>query len=204
MFSSLPPLYVKLTLPERRLRRASNRGKIIRGIVACVTFLALSACGGGGGGSSATAPVQQANQPPTATFSVTPSRGNAPLVVTVDASASSDTDGEIQYFGWDFAGTSGIGPVAQHTFTDPGSQLITLTVRDDDGASSTQTFNVTVDASTSQARLSGIVRILSSTAIDSDVNDRLSTPVPNNTFGEAQPLNAPATVGGFANTQLRP
>ena len=98
----------------------------------------LSACGGGGGGSSRAAPpVTAPNVAPQARFTLSQSSGTAPLVITADASSSSDSDGMIDTYTWSFAGNPGIGPVAQFTFENPGSFNIQLTITDNDGATAT-------------------------------------------------------------------
>ncbi len=167
----------------------------------CAAILSLSlltACGGGGGGGGSTTPAP-ANMAPSATFTVAVDQPTAPATVTTDASASSDSDGNIVSYDWDFAGTTASGETATTTFTTPGSYTITLTVTDDDGASATATRTVQVDAAPVTFTLQGTVRILNSTAVDSDVHDRLTTPVPNNSFDAAQPLLNPVVLGGWAN-----
>ena len=87
-----------------------------------------------------------ANQAPVADFSATPVTGDAPVLVAVDASSSSDSDGSIQTFSWDFGdGTSASGVQASHSYTLAGNYTITLTVTDDDGASDTHTTVITVN-----------------------------------------------------------
>ncbi|MEM7111379.1 MAG: PKD domain-containing protein [Chloroflexota bacterium] len=86
------------------------------------------------------------NQPPTAVFSANPTNGTNPLTVNFDASASSDSDGAITSYAWDFGdGNSDNGATASHTFNSVGNFTVTLTVTDDDGAtdSATTTINVT-------------------------------------------------------------
>ena len=178
-----------------------------RSVTLISILLALQACGGGGGGSSAPAPAPAppppANVAPTAAFSTTPTSGNAPLTVTVDATASSDSDGEIVQYNWMFDddNSDAVGEVAEHTFTDPGSYTITLTIEDDDGDQATAEQQITVEEALGDTfTLSGTIQVLSSSAIDSDVNDVLTTATSNNTFAEAQALTNPATLGGYANT----
>jgi len=75
------------------------------------------------------------NRSPVPSFTMTPSRGEPPLQVIVDASGSNDPDGSITRYSWDFGdGGVGLGRILGHTFPDIGEYTITLTVRDDDGA----------------------------------------------------------------------
>ena len=177
-----------------------------RRIIFAIQIALLSACGGGSGGGNRAVndpapapPPPPPNQAPVAAFSLNINSGNAPLVVTVNASGSSDTDGEIITYSWDFDGEPGIGQTAQFIFRQPGNFTIGLTVTDDDGSVDTTSRNVTVSTSVVTYRLSGTISILSSTAVDADVNDRLTTVVANDTFDLAQQLLAPVTLGGYAN-----
>ena len=64
-----------------------------------------------------------------------------------DASASTDPDGTIVQYAWDFGdGTSGNGATANHTYTAAGTYTVTLTVTDNDGASNSVSSTVTVSA----------------------------------------------------------
>lgn len=171
----------------------------------CFLSLLCISCGGGGGGGGNTNPTNPSpapppvNEAPVADFTLNTTSGSSPLVITVDASESSDADGTIVSYTWDFSGVSAIGSVAQYTFSEPGEYAVTLTVSDDEGASDSASKQVTVDELTNSASLSGEISILSSSAIDSDVNDRLTTPKSNNNFAQAQNLPSPVTVGGFSN-----
>ena len=83
-----------------------------------------------------------ANQPPTAAFTVaTP----AARVVAVDAATSTDSDGTIASYSWDFGDGSPVetGITATHTYAADGSYTITLTVTDDLGATATTTRSAT-------------------------------------------------------------
>jgi len=160
--------------------------------------LSLAACGGGGGGGTTTAPPPPpANSPPIALFSVSPGDGNAPLQVDFDASASSDPDGTISSYSWDFGdgGSSASGPTVSHLYDQPGTFTARLTVTDNDGEASTSSRGIRARGVT----VSGSVQILSSSAVDSDVNDRLTTPVSNNDFATAQRIGNPVLLGGYVN-----
>jgi probable HAF family extracellular repeat protein len=75
-----------------------------------------------------------ANQPPVAAFTVTPEKGVTPLEITFDAGASSDGDGTIAAYLWDFAdGSTSAGVEATHTYARAGRYAVTLTVTDDKG-----------------------------------------------------------------------
>jgi PKD repeat protein len=104
--------------------------------------LALAACSGGGGGGGGTA-----NLPPTASFAATPTSGQAPLAVAFDASASTDADGTIASYGWNFGdNSSGSGVTASHTYATAGTFTAVLTVTDNRGATARATRILTVAA----------------------------------------------------------
>jgi PKD repeat protein len=87
------------------------------------------------------------NQPPVASFSASPTSGDAPLSVNFDATASSDTDGTIVSWDWDFGdGSTGAGSTPSHVYTDEGSFTATLTVVDDDGATDSMATTIAVNA----------------------------------------------------------
>jgi len=111
------------------------------------TFLCVvSNSGGSAASNSATLTVVPGQQePPTASFTTTPTTGAAPLLVSVDATASSDPDGTIVSYGWDFGDSStGTGVTTSHTYATANTYVITLTVTDDVGATGTTTSTVIV------------------------------------------------------------
>jgi PKD repeat protein len=69
---------------------------------------------------------------PTAGFTIGPSTtGPVPFTVSLSGAASSDPDGEIQTYAWDFGdGTTGSGKTVAHTYTAAGTYTIILTVTD--------------------------------------------------------------------------
>ena len=99
------------------------------------------------------------NAAPIAQFSVTPDVGGAPLLVTLDASASSGTSA-IQTYTWEttagqrYSGQDDAQQV-EVTFDQLGTYDITLTVTDDDGNtdSLTKTVNVVSDSCATQCQV---------------------------------------------------
>lgn len=91
------------------------------------------------------------NDPPTASLSASPSSGDAPLSVTFDATGSSDSDGSIVKFEWDFDGDGvydGYGQEQQpvHVYPTPGSFVARCRVTDDDGSQDTAQQTIDVSA----------------------------------------------------------
>jgi PKD repeat protein len=83
------------------------------------------------------------NQAPTAAFDATPTD----LTVAVDASASTDADGSVASYAWDFGdGTTASGAKATHAYAAAGTYPVRLTVTDDAGATAIKTADVTVVA----------------------------------------------------------
>lgn len=85
------------------------------------------------------------NFPPVARFDANPSAGWAPLTVSFDASASSDSDGAILAYTWEFGdGEDGTGQFTSHTYDVPGAYAVELHVTDDGGLTSTETKQIVV------------------------------------------------------------
>ena len=65
--------------------------------------------------------------------------------VQMDGSASTDPDGTIVSYAWDFGdGTTGTGVMPTHTYTAAGVYTVTLTVTDNDGLTATATTTATI------------------------------------------------------------
>jgi PKD repeat protein/uncharacterized protein YgiM (DUF1202 family) len=91
------------------------------------------------------------NQAPTAAFSG-PATGLVGEQLSFDASGSSDPDGNIATYAWDFGdGASAQGVQATHTYAAAGSYTVRLTVTDDGGLTDSVTHGVTVQAPPNQA-----------------------------------------------------
>ena len=82
-----------------------------------------------------------ANTAPVASFST----GGAGLAITADGTGSTDADGTIAGYAWDFGdNTTGTGATTSHTYAAAGTYTVTLTVTDNAGGTNTATKSVTV------------------------------------------------------------
>ncbi len=90
--------------------------------------------------------TEEPNVAPTAVANATPSSGRFPLTVALSSAGSSDTDGTIVAYSWNFGDGTGNSADANptHTYANPGSYTATLTVTDDDGATGEATVVVSV------------------------------------------------------------
>ncbi len=113
-------------------------------------MLAVSSCGGSSGGDTSAPTVvatPPANSAPSAMITVTKTTGYAPLTLAFDGTSSSDSDGSISTYTWHTGdGASYAGSQISHTYTTLGSFSATLTVTDDDGASSATSVTIGVHA----------------------------------------------------------
>jgi PKD repeat protein len=83
--------------------------------------------------------------PPLASFTFSPSEPIVAGTVTFNASASSDPDGTIVSYAWNFGdGNNGTGVITTHNYTVAGTYTVNLTVTDEDGLTDTFTTDVTV------------------------------------------------------------
>jgi len=87
------------------------------------------------------------NQPPTASFTYSPENPVVNETITFNASSSYDPDGNITSYEWDF-GDGNITKTTEekinHSYSEAGSYEVTLTVKDDEGATNSTTKIITV------------------------------------------------------------
>jgi PKD repeat protein len=86
------------------------------------------------------------NRPPTAAFGMSASDVDSGTPVTF-TSTSSDPDGSIASYAWDFDGngtTDATGATVSHSFAHSGTPTVTLNVTDDDGATRSVSHPLTV------------------------------------------------------------
>ena len=89
------------------------------------------------------------NFPPAAAFTATPVSGPVPLTVTVDGAGSTDPDGAITNYAWNWGdGTTANGSTATrtHQYAVPNDYIITLTVRDNGNSTAATTRNIVAEA----------------------------------------------------------
>lgn len=85
------------------------------------------------------------NLMPVASFVVTPESTKVRQKVGFDASASTDKDGSIARYSWEFGdGGEAEGRVATHAYYEPGDYLIRLSVEDNEMGTAEATKTVTV------------------------------------------------------------
>jgi PKD repeat protein len=102
--------------------------------------------------------------PPTRTITVTAATTNQPPIanpggpyaggvgqaVAMNGSGSSDPDGSIASYAWNFGdNTTGTGVTPSHTYANAGGYTVTLTVTDNTGATGSATTSATVSATVS-------------------------------------------------------
>jgi PKD repeat protein len=129
-----------------------------RGTIVVAALAAALAAAGPAGAQTPASPPSSANVAPVAGFSV----GTAVPVVgqpITFTSTSMDIDGAIAAQRWDLNGdgrfTDASGPVATWVFTQAGSHVVRLRVRDDSGATATASVTLVVDQPPTAAFASG-------------------------------------------------
>jgi YVTN family beta-propeller protein len=116
--------------------------------------VAGSPFGTGGDGPEFQSVAIEPNQGPTAAFSPAPAtaatRGEPATAavaagepIRFNATASSDPDGQVTRYAWDFGDGTTLpdgGPTPSHRYTSAGDFTVTLTVTDDEGCSATRIY----------------------------------------------------------------
>ncbi|TSA87502.1 PKD domain-containing protein [Deinococcus detaillensis] len=155
--------------------------------------LSLTACSGGG--TPATT-----NTAPVANFTVTPTSGPAPLIVTT-ANTSSDADaGEtatLTYvWNWGDSTPNSTAAAPTHTYAAAGTYTVTLTAKDVKNATNTKTATITVTTTAPAAPT-----VLSVSPANGSVGNAAGTPIvvtfskPMDAFVTQSAYSSPAVTG---------
>lgn len=90
-------------------------------------------------------PPPVSNEPPVAVADADITSGKAPLTVSFDSSGSSDPDGSIAGYFWDFMdGNTSTLEIPTHVFEAKGTYPVILTVTDDKGAAASTSITIAV------------------------------------------------------------
>jgi serine protease len=112
--------------------------------------LTVSDDAGGSDSVSKTIGVGTSNATPSASFTTSPSISAIDETVSFDASGSTDSDGSIERYEWDFGdGTAATGETVTHSFDSSGEYTVSLTVTDDAGATDTVAKSITIESNSS-------------------------------------------------------
>lgn len=85
------------------------------------------------------------NKAPIAVIIVNPTSGVAPLSVVFNGAGSTDSDGSIINYTWDFGdGNLGYGSIVTHVYNSSGNFIVKLFVTDDDKAQDSKTTTISV------------------------------------------------------------
>ena len=101
-------------------------------------------------GTAPGTPAPPGNVGPVAQLTATPTSGVGPLSVSVDATASSDANGDplTHTWTWGDGSPNGRGASSGHVYTNVGTYTLTLTVTDPAGATSVATAEISVPSLT--------------------------------------------------------
>lgn len=108
-----------------------------------------------------------AGQPPLAAASANPASGTVPLNVAFSGNGSSDPDGSIVGYEWNFGDGSALatGSSASHVYTTAGSYTATLKVTDSSGLSATRSLTISAQPQAATPRL-GVADIAMSLSVN--------------------------------------
>ncbi len=147
-------------------------------------------------------------QAPNAVASGSPTSGNAPLAVNFSGSGSSDPDGSIVSYAWNF-GDGGTDSAANplHTYTTKGTFTAVLTVIDNDGLTDTASVTISVTGPPSSPSNLGATAISSSQinlAWTDNANDETGFKIQRSTdnLNFSQIATAGANATSYSNTGL--
>ena len=117
----------------------------------------------------------ETNKKPSAVIAADPLTGEVSLSVNFNASQSSDSDGNIKKYEWDFGdGNTSSGIEVTHIYTTIGTFIVKLVVTDNDDASDTATVTITVNPESVFTQEQAVELLMSSIIDPSSSNYRIS------------------------------
>jgi len=142
------------------------------------------------------------NQPPVASFTANPTSGSVPLTVDFSASGSSDPDGTVTAYAWEFGDRgTGSGVTVAHVYNAAGTYAALLRVTGSGGATASATRTITVNplaAPVLSGSASGSTVSLSWTAVTAATAFRVQSRIKNG------PWNLLSTVTGTTFNSTAP
>jgi chitodextrinase len=107
-----------------------------------------------GHSATTTHTVSISDRPPQAAFSFSPLSPQTGQPVSFDGSGSTDPDGSVAFYYWDFGDGSarGVGLSPTHTYAKEGPYTVTLTVRDNSGSTTVVSQPIDVSAPPATSR----------------------------------------------------
>jgi PKD repeat protein/ribosomal protein L40E len=113
---------------------------------------------------------QSALQNPSASFTSSPASPKVDETVTFNASGSTDADGTIDTYSWNFGdGTTGTGKTATHSYTSAGARNVSLTVTDNDGLEDTAAKTITISPADKEPPVASFTSSPASPKVDETV-----------------------------------
>ncbi len=138
---------------------------------------------------------QQTDELPTAAYAVKTLHRGTGQPVKFDASASSDPDGSIVAYAWNFGdGSVGSGANPSHAFKKPGTYIVTLGISDGAGLTASTFQKVTIF----KAKMIGLA-VKNKTANGATI--LVSVNAPGRVFGVAKPVKV--AQAGMAKLRLK-
>ncbi len=142
--------------------------------------------------------VTSGNAPPTAVITANPSSGVAALAVSFSAANSTDSDGTITSYSWNFGdGQTSTLESPSHTYSVVGTYTVGLTVTDNAGRMGSTTASITVSAPVSYA---GVYRIIAGGGPYTDTQSQVWQADAGFNTGNTTTTNA--TISGTNNPAL--
>ena len=114
--------------------------------------------------------IADVNSPPQAMINADKTQGFAPLSVQFDGSNSSDSDGSIVSYEWNFPGNVKSAEVSpSFTFINTGAQTVSLKVTDDDGAINETSVVINVNAQETNSSPVAVINVNKTTGTAPEV-----------------------------------